>query len=275
MNKNKAFTLIELLVVIAIIAILAAILFPVFAQAKAAAKKTSSLSNLKQNATAVLMYNADYDGSFAMSAYSLNTGSGIVRPGAQVFTVYDAIIPYTKNIDIFRDTAEPEAIKWVDILAAIGMTPAGTIKFAGFGPNFALFEDPAVPPTLFGDDGVINEGQLDTPVDTTMFFSAKYQRGGTVNLDVDKYGYAGNTDVQNFRVPPGVFSSYNFPGVARHSETIIVNFADGHAKSFKANAVLPGEAKKGYGAGDTEIKRCYNLPFDLSGIPGLVAEPRV
>ena len=52
MHKNRAFTLIELLVVIAIIAILAAILFPVFAQAKAAAKFTSALSNVKQFGTA-------------------------------------------------------------------------------------------------------------------------------------------------------------------------------------------------------------------------------
>ena len=60
MNR-KAFTLIELLVVIAIIAILAAILFPVFAQAKLAAKKTSSLSNTKQVTLSAIMYGGDYD----------------------------------------------------------------------------------------------------------------------------------------------------------------------------------------------------------------------
>jgi prepilin-type N-terminal cleavage/methylation domain-containing protein/prepilin-type processing-associated H-X9-DG protein len=58
---NRAFTLIELLVVIAIIAILAAILFPVFAQAKDAAKKSTDISNLKQNTTAAFLYANDQD----------------------------------------------------------------------------------------------------------------------------------------------------------------------------------------------------------------------
>jgi prepilin-type N-terminal cleavage/methylation domain-containing protein len=66
-RRKNGFTLIELLVVIAIIAILAAILFPVFAQAKAAAKKTQSLSNVKQLALAHLMYANDYDDCFATS----------------------------------------------------------------------------------------------------------------------------------------------------------------------------------------------------------------
>lgn len=64
MIRRRAFTLIELLVVIAIIAILAAILFPVFAQAKVAAKKTASLSNVKQMGTSVAIYLADYDDNF-------------------------------------------------------------------------------------------------------------------------------------------------------------------------------------------------------------------
>lgn len=59
--KNRAFTLIELLVVIAIIAILAAILFPVFAQAKLAAKKAAAITQFKQTGTATILYTADYD----------------------------------------------------------------------------------------------------------------------------------------------------------------------------------------------------------------------
>ncbi len=73
-SASKGFTLIELLVVIAIVAILAAILFPVFAQAKLAAKKTVCLSNQKQIAIAIIMYAGDYDGAFPRTQDTLNAG---------------------------------------------------------------------------------------------------------------------------------------------------------------------------------------------------------
>ena len=64
MNRRSAFTLIELLVVIAIIALLAAIIFPVFAQVRGKARQTACLSSLKQIGTAIQMYSQDYDGLF-------------------------------------------------------------------------------------------------------------------------------------------------------------------------------------------------------------------
>jgi prepilin-type N-terminal cleavage/methylation domain-containing protein len=80
---RKAFTLIELLVVIAIIAILAAILFPVFAQAKEAAKKTAYISNMKQTGTSSQIYLADVDDQFPMAMGVRETGTwgiGLVHP---------------------------------------------------------------------------------------------------------------------------------------------------------------------------------------------------
>jgi prepilin-type N-terminal cleavage/methylation domain-containing protein len=95
---SRAFTLIELLVVIAIIAILAAILFPVFAQAKLAAKATSALSNLKQNALAHLMYSADYDDTFALQVQVWNG----------LFTTWqESVQPYMKNRGIILDPLLP------------------------------------------------------------------------------------------------------------------------------------------------------------------------
>ena len=67
MKSRKGFTLIELLVVIAIIAILAAILFPVFSKAREKARQTSCLSNVKQMTLAVMMYNEDYDGVYVLA----------------------------------------------------------------------------------------------------------------------------------------------------------------------------------------------------------------
>jgi prepilin-type N-terminal cleavage/methylation domain-containing protein/prepilin-type processing-associated H-X9-DG protein len=89
---KKAFTLIELLVVIAIIAILAAILFPVFAQAKVAAKKTADLSNQKNINMASTLYSADADDNFPLGVYFRVEGDSNSQ-----FLTRDAIHPYVKS----------------------------------------------------------------------------------------------------------------------------------------------------------------------------------
>ncbi|MDX2065353.1 MAG: prepilin-type N-terminal cleavage/methylation domain-containing protein [Fimbriimonadaceae bacterium] len=89
---KKAFTLIELLVVIAIIAILAAILFPVFAQAKAAAKRTAEISNLKNITLGVILYSGDADDQL-VPIYQANWS----RPRHEIILWKDSIYPYIKN----------------------------------------------------------------------------------------------------------------------------------------------------------------------------------
>ena len=101
--KRRAFTLIELLVVIAIIAILAAILFPVFAQAKVAAKKTQAISNMKQMALASQMYAIDYDDVF----HHIRNRSATGDPDNWAFGSEDALYPYMKNYDIITDPLDP------------------------------------------------------------------------------------------------------------------------------------------------------------------------
>ncbi len=92
---RKGFTLIELLVVIAIIAILAAILFPVFARAREKARQTSCLSNVKELGLGMLMYVEDYDGMFPRTSYS---ESKIDPPG--IFWA-SSILPYVKNYQVY------------------------------------------------------------------------------------------------------------------------------------------------------------------------------
>ena len=129
-SEAKAFTLIELLVVIAIIAILAAILFPVFAQAKLAAKKTADLSNHKQIGLGAIMYSGDYDDFFPRNDYMV--------PGRQTWaplSYREAEGPYIKNgIDNYT---------WVSDSGTVAMPLA----------DAGLWESPNVPSNIRYDYG--------------------------------------------------------------------------------------------------------------------------
>lgn len=103
MTHRRAFTLIELLVVIAIIAILAAILFPVFAQAKLAAKKASSLSNSKQLVLANIMYANDYDDVFSYGNANDWWGE---EPGGTNWVINTQ--PYIKSYALLVDPSDPK-----------------------------------------------------------------------------------------------------------------------------------------------------------------------
>jgi len=132
MSLRKAFTLIELLVVIAIIAILAAILFPVFAQAKDAAKTSVAVSNVKQTGLAILMYANDYDDSFPLAWSDDPTGEGF-------WTWQGKCQPYTKNWGVLLNpkiTAPSGPAAYWQRLEHMGSLPAkGAVFNAPLSPN--------------------------------------------------------------------------------------------------------------------------------------------
>ena len=105
-QRHRGFTLIELLVVIAIIAILAAILFPVFAQAREKARQATCLSNFKQIGTGVQMYVQDWDETYPNNRLAVFKGGG--ECSKLMVTWKTATQPYVKNLDVYRCPSNPK-----------------------------------------------------------------------------------------------------------------------------------------------------------------------
>ena len=161
---RRAFTLIELLVVIAIIAILAAILFPVFAQAKAAAKKTQCLSNAKQIGTSLYLYLNDSDDNLPMANYP--AAPAYVGPPFTVFSWHtgagkaelswaDLMLPYLKSTDIFTCPEDNSGPKKDSAGASI---PGRPLSFA---LNYYFYRQPGV--AFRGSLTGGNAGDITTP----------------------------------------------------------------------------------------------------------------
>ena len=153
---RKAFTLIELLVVIAIIAILAAILFPVFAQAKAAAKKTASLSNCKQLGLAMLGYaSGNNDGLPPADSFGgKNLDARITYNGYNYKSWTQLVQPFVKSIPLFFDPLGPNAFK----------APAGweayqdiiQLQYPSFGYNYSWLAPATCARTVYAPGGSFN-----------------------------------------------------------------------------------------------------------------------
>ncbi|RYG34955.1 prepilin-type N-terminal cleavage/methylation domain-containing protein [bacterium] len=231
---RKAFTLIELLVVIAIIAILAAILFPVFAQAKAAAKTTVSLSNMKQIGTAQQLYMGDSEDVLPPRRIALFTTPITIVSWKQM------MYPYMKNTDMFRDPMN-NAAKYLDetseplILAAHGfMLPkdSGIKQFSrGYAMNNIAFylngqwdageTDPAHPPL-----NAINGTQIEEPATVAGIFETKmaYVDGGSYqNWSNNANDYKDDDGVKRF-------AGYNWGGDKWGEKAMVAVFLDSHAK---------------------------------------------
>ena len=121
---HQGFTLIELLVVIAIIAILAAILFPVFAQAKLAAKKTQDLSNMKQTGTGLLIYLSDNDDYFPLASFD---SLPFNQANSYRWSSTLCVGPYIKNTQLFTTPGDPNSFV---LPSAMVLNPTGRKQLA-------------------------------------------------------------------------------------------------------------------------------------------------
>ena len=191
-TTKRGFTLIELLVVIAIIAILAAILFPVFAQAKQAAKKTAAISNMKQGTLASQMYANDYDDAYMLSdSGSINgPGWGFGPPDTVPF---QQMYPYTKNEQITVDPMDP----WQSLQQRVNAQCAymGCSNFStasqtqilyaegvrsNMGYNFAFFSPWIYPQVAPGQyyigSASLSASQVSSPAHTLMYGTSIWNR---------------------------------------------------------------------------------------------------
>jgi prepilin-type N-terminal cleavage/methylation domain-containing protein/prepilin-type processing-associated H-X9-DG protein len=203
--QRRAFTLIELLVVIAIIAVLAAILFPVFAQSREKARQAACMNNLRQLGMAHIQYLQDYDETYLPPPY-INMIAGRATAAGPP----ELLFPYVKTRGVFQCPDEPDYLDLKQFLeeppsrggclgGRMGEWP-GSVRYFSYSPNRAIFGR--------------SQAQIPRTAETTVLF--------------DGHGVCSGSPLTNVAVLAR-------PGKApRHHEGLNAAYADGHAGYRKA-----------------------------------------
>jgi len=269
--KKRGFTLIELLVVIAIIAILAAILFPVFAQAREKARAISCASNLKNLGTAVLMYAQDYDETYPNSnggSTDAHLCSVMKNKGSYAGWIGNLLYPYTKNAGIFACPSNPRlnTVNYnTGCAGPANNDPAYALAqwgipyiFNSYGFNYvavgsrSMSSVPAPAEQLSFADGINAWWDCGYVTSTCGLWNQR---------DIPRYLKKLGRPLVSGMIDPGTATTTT---VAPHAGMMNVLFCDGHAKASNYDRLTWGNLN---GVNIPQSDPDYNVP--------LVARPRL
>jgi len=272
MNTTKrGFTLIELLVVIAIIAILAAILFPVFAKVREKARQTSCLSNEKQLGLAIIQYTQDYDEKLPQGS-SCTAASPANTPG---FGWTGTIYSYVKSTGMLKcpddstTGATTNGITYSPVSYAFNANAAGTAaaQFTSPASTVELFEvqGPIAPVTITWTTAAVSDGTTGNSATPSVNVSGTTGSSFADNgLDLDGTGgvvFATGNFLGRTGIPVGGFGNGN----ALHTGGANYLMADGHAKWFRGAAVSAGFSNVAANSQQTVGGNNYANSTDFSG----------
>ncbi len=263
-SGSKAFTLIELLVVIAIIAILAAILFPVFARARENARRSSCMSNLKQIGIGVIQYAQDFDEKYPAGRMVGGTNKAGAGRGAGWA---GPITPYLKSEQVFScpsDTKVPNTN--AQISYAYNQAITFPITNTWSGPSIAAFRATSRTILLFEVTDQTWAIATDGPTSAFSPGGNGYKTNGNLASD-NGNNSAGVTVPTAVKYATGFMSASEatvaVPGLydaptGRHLDTSNFLFADGHVKSLRGEAVCAGLAAPNSNSAASGNKPPYN-----------------
>jgi prepilin-type N-terminal cleavage/methylation domain-containing protein/prepilin-type processing-associated H-X9-DG protein len=262
-GKQRAFTLIELLVVIAIIAILAAILFPVFAQAREQARKITCTSNLRQLTNAWLMYSQDYDEHWVTTGKCYDMG-GCSDTSTDCNDANYLVQPYIKNFNIFYcpDRAE------IQIPNACGPLDP-TCRLIGYGMNYGPFHNRAG----FGVFHISTQYDTGSPWHGCRHYFPGRSFADFVTPAEMAAQIETNDDPQYTNAPYDMCQSGDDLATCaheiRHHGRYTVSFVDGHAKSWQLMPYSIPADGDGFTLMPTKVQEikqfCYNPDATIDG----------